>query len=78
MERIADPPRELPVRRLSRRPEGEDPIGDVAILQRTVNRLQGGALVPRGLYRFHSHEEADRWMMRQMAATHARRRSKTS
>jgi hypothetical protein len=69
---------ELPIKRISRRSEGEDTLRDVAILQRTVNRLRGNALVPRGLYRFRSHEEADEWMMRQIARTHARLSSKTS
>jgi hypothetical protein len=66
------------MKRISHRPEGEDPIRDIAILQRTINRLRGGALVPRGVYRFATHEEADRWMIQQIAATHARRSSKTS
>ncbi|MGH9362041.1 MAG: hypothetical protein ACRD2T_08995 [Thermoanaerobaculia bacterium] len=68
----------MKMKRLSSRPEGDDPVRDIAILQRTMNRLRGGALVPRGLYRFASHEEADRWMIHQIAATHARRSSKTS
>lgn len=67
----------LPIKRISRRREGEDPLRDIAILQRTINRLRGGDLVPRGVYRFGTHEEADEWMMRQMAATHARRSSRT-
>jgi len=67
-----------PIRRISRRPEGEDHLRDAAILQRTINRLRGRDLVPRGVYRFATHEEADRWMIQQMAATHARRSSKTS
>jgi hypothetical protein len=62
------------IRRLSRRPEGQDLLRDVAILQRTVNELRGGDLVPRGLYRFRTHEEAEVWMMQQMALTHSRRR----
>ena len=66
------------IRRVSRRPEGQDTIHDITILQRTINRLRGGDLVPRGVYRFRSHEEADGWMMRQMASIHARRSSKTS
>jgi len=40
------------MRRVSRRPEGEDSIADAAIMQRTMNRLRGGALIPRGVYRF--------------------------
>ncbi len=67
-----------PLRRVSLRPAGEDTLRDAAILQRTINRLRGHDLVPRGVYRFATHEEADRWMIRQIAATHARRSSKTS
>lgn len=68
----------LPVKRFSRRGEQEDVLRDIAILQRTINRLRGTGLVPKGVYRFRSHEDADEWMMRQIAATHARRSSKTS
>lgn len=71
-------PKDRAIRRVSRRLEGQDVIQDISILQRTINRLRGGDLVPRGVYRFRSHEEADAWMMRQMASTHARRSSKTS
>jgi hypothetical protein len=66
------------MKRVSRRRQGQDAVRDAAILQRTINRLRGGALVPRGVYRFRTHEEADEWMTRQMASTHARRSSKTS
>ena len=34
-------------------------------------------LVPKGLYRFQSFEEADEWMRRMMASTYVRLRSKT-
>jgi hypothetical protein len=53
-------------------------LRDVSVLQRTVNRLQGGALIPKGVYRFATHEEADEWMMRTIAHTHALQSSKTS
>ncbi len=66
------------MRTVTRRRPGENPLRDSAILQRTLNRLRGPALVPRGVYRFATHEEADTWMTRQIAATHARRSSKTS
>jgi hypothetical protein len=66
------------MRRISRRPEGEDTIEDAAILQRTINRLRGVGLIPRGVYRFATHEEADEWMIRTIAATHAHLSSKTS
>ena len=47
-------------------------------LQRTLAALRGtGAVVPRGVYRFSSFEDADAWMTRTMARTHASRRSKT-
>lgn len=62
---------------VSRRPAGEDVLRDSAILQRTLNRLRGRRLVPRGVFRFASHEEADAWMTRQIVATRARRNSKT-
>ena len=68
----------LPMKIVSRRGDGEDVLQDIAILQRTVNRLRGCALVLKGVYRFESHEEADAWMTRQIAATHARRNLKTS
>ena len=58
-----------------RNPDGP---GD-GTLQRTMARLRGtDALVPRGLYRFRSFEEADQWMVTMMARTHANRRLKTS
>jgi hypothetical protein len=66
------------VRRVSKRPEGEDHIRDAATMQRAMNRLRGGALVPRGVYCFATREEADEWMIRMIANTHARLSSKTS
>lgn len=66
------------MKHVGRRCEGGDPVRDAAILQRTINRLRGGHLVPRGVYRFRTHEEAREWMIREMARTHARRRSRTS
>ena len=66
------------VKVVSKRRPGQDPIRDSAILQRTLNRLRGNALVPRGVYRFSTHEEADEWMTRRIAATHARLSSKIS
>ena len=52
--------------------------GDAAVLQRTMAALRGtGAVVPRGVYRFESFEEADAWMIRTMARTHASLKSKT-
>lgn len=59
-------------RRIARRQRGENSLRDAAILQRTLNRLRKGALVPKGVYRFATHEEADEWMIRQVASTHER------
>lgn len=70
--------KEHPISRFSRREEGQAVLRDAEILLRTVNRLRGRALVPRGVYRFATHEEADEWMLREIVATHARRSSKTS
>ncbi len=60
------------MRVISRRRPGSDVVRDAAILQRTLNRLRGPALVPRGLYRFVTHADADRWMTSQIIATRAR------
>lgn len=62
----------------SRRSQRDDVLADCAILQRTINRLRGVGVAPRGLYRFDSHDEAHRWQIQQMASIHARRSSKTS
>ena len=76
------PGKDLPVTRenirvYSKRTAPGDPIVDGAILQRTINRLRGTGVAPRGVFRFQSHEEAERWQIRQLAALHARRSSKT-
>ena len=56
-----------------------DPPADFGVLQRTMAGLRGtSALVPRGVYRFTSFEEADAWMIRTMARTHVSLKSKTS
>ena len=66
----------FPMKRISRRPEGEDVLRDIAILQRTMNRLRGRNLVPKGIYRFSSHEDAEAWMMKQIVVNHVRPSSK--
>lgn len=48
-------------------------------LQRTLAAVRGtSAVVPRGVYRFATFEEADAWLTRMMADTHVSLRSKTS
>lgn len=66
------------VKRVAGRREQENVLRDIDILQDTMNQLRGCGLIPRGVYRFRTHEEADEWMMRQIAANHARHASKTS
>jgi hypothetical protein len=52
---------------------------DAAALQRTLAAVRRtGALVPRGVYRFVTFEEADAWMTRMMARTHASLSSRIS
>ena len=47
-------------------------------LTETSERLRGSAaLVPRGVYRFRTFEEAHEWMMEKIASTHASRGRKT-
>jgi hypothetical protein len=55
------------------------PMTDQAGLAKTAAWLRGtAALVPRGVYRFSSFEEADAWMTRMMLSTLARLSLKTS
>lgn len=68
----------LHTKRIPGRRSGDDILRDIEILQQTLNDLRGCGLIPKGVYRFHSHEEADEWMIRQIAVNHARHSSKTS
>lgn len=55
------------------------PMADQAALARTAALLRGTAcLVPRGVYRFSSFEEADAWMTRMLLRTHEHPSLKTS
>ena len=69
---------DMSVKTFSRGTRTEDPLLDAWILQRTLNQLRGPDLIPRGVYRFATHDEADRWMIREIAATHARRSERIS
>jgi hypothetical protein len=52
---------------------------DQRALVRTAAFLQGTpSLVPRGVYRFKTFDEADRWMTETIRHTHARLSRKTS
>jgi hypothetical protein len=55
------------------------PMADQAALARTAALLRGTArLVPRGVYRFSSFDEADAWMTKMLLRTHERPSRKTS
>ena len=62
----------------TRRVEGAA-LDDQGRLARTAALLRGTtALVPRGVYRFASFDEADTWMHEMILLTHERRNPKTS
>jgi len=61
-----------------RRVDGDE-LADQGRLARTAALLRGTAgLVPRGVYRFASFEEADSWMTETLLRTHAHLNPKTS
>ena len=67
------------VRIVGRRLEDGSAVHDQGRLARTAALLRGApGIVPRGLYRFKTFEEAEAWMIRTMARTHALRNRKTS
>ncbi len=64
---------------VGRRKIGLSTPADTDQLLRTAWAIRGtDKLVPRGLYRFSSFEEADEWMTRMMARTYVHLRSRTS
>ena len=64
---------------VGRRKVGRTTPKDADCLLRTAWAVRGtDKLVPKGVYRFKSFEEADDWMTRMMASTYVRLRSKTS
>jgi hypothetical protein len=67
------------IKTIGRRRVADRGLRDAEVLQRTMRLLRPTpALVPRGLFRFRTFEEADEWMKREMASTLARLRSRTS
>ena len=64
---------------VGRRKVGLTTLEDADRLLRTAWALRGtDKLVPKGVYRFRTFEEADEWMRRTMASTYVHLRSKTS
>ena len=61
---------ENPAKTVGRRPPPSDAFAAAMVLQHTLNELSasfGHRFVPKGVYRFRSHEEADAWMWKQLA-----------
>ena len=58
-------------RRKSRTPFADKSLGREAMIR--SRELFGGVCVPRGVYRFESHHEADQWMMQKIAQAAAAR-----
>lgn len=54
---------------VTRRRGKPDPIAEARIFLKTVSQLQGGRLIPRGLYHFKTHEEADQWLIQKIVNT---------
>lgn len=54
----------------------EDPVKEAAGMLQIIRRLRGDPLIPKGVYRFETLDEADQWMIKKMASTHARLSSK--
>lgn len=52
---------------VGRRTGQGDPVKDSTILMRTFRRLSQAPLCPKGVWRFHSFEEADAWALKMMA-----------
>ena len=64
---------------VGKRTGSSDAWADQGRLARTAAFLRGdAALVPRGVARFSSFDEADAWMTRMMLATRGRRNRATS
>jgi len=65
--------RELPVKIVGRRRPPKVDVISFNQMQKTVNALRAGrGLVPKGVYRFKTFEEADAWLIRMMAEISSR------
>lgn len=67
---------ETPGKIVGRRRVLEDPAAYGMKLQKAGRQFQSAfeiRFIPKGVYRFHSHEEADEWLMTMMARAAARR-----
>jgi hypothetical protein len=58
---------------VGRRKPARVDVGSFDSMQKMVNALRAGrGLVPKGVYRFHTFEEADAWLIRTMAENSSR------
>lgn len=58
---------------VSKRKIKKGSLSDAAILLDTISKLQGGKIIPKGVYKFSSFEEADEWALKMIASIHGRR-----
>jgi hypothetical protein len=62
---------EVPDKIVGKRRKAADPFDTGLILQETSNALRKAfgqkGLVPKGVFRFRTHEEADEWMLKMLA-----------
>lgn len=57
---------------ISKRKMNKNSISDAAILLETISKLQGGKLIPKGVYKFSTFEEADEWALKMIAGIQGR------
>lgn len=57
---------------ISKRKMNRNSISDAAILLETISKLQGGKLIPKGVYKFSTFEEADEWALKMIAGIQGR------
>ena len=63
---------------LTKRFGKQNPIEEMGQLQELFNEIKNSILVPKGVHKFKSYEEANEWMIKTMASTHVSQNSKTS
>lgn len=51
-----------------------NPVKDATILLRTFRRLNKAPLCPKGVWRFHSFEEADAWALKMLVRSQGPRK----
>ena len=67
------------MRKVGRREEAGNAMADQGAMARTAAALRGTPfLVPRGVFRFRTFDEADAWMIEMTRRTHARLSRKIS